>query len=200
MDRHPPAVEDLAARYTIARYPVALIDRLRLADGRALTVRPVLPQDAPQLQAFVRGLSQTSRYLRFHHGLGELVPSLLREFTELDYARHLGLLAETFDGDGRQRVVADARLVRRADAPVADIAVVVDDRWQGAGLGSDLTGRLVRVARETGLARLEAEVLVGNARMIELLGRHGFQLALHDEDARLLRASLPLDAGRVRPA
>ena len=52
-----PAREALAAgaptRYSIARYPTTLIDRLSLADGRVVTIRPVLPQDAELAQRFV---------------------------------------------------------------------------------------------------------------------------------------------------
>lgn len=79
--------------YRIARYPVALIDRLHLADGRSVLVRPVLPQDAGALQEFVRRLSLASRYRRFHMGVRELPPAVLRAFTEVDYATHLGLVA-----------------------------------------------------------------------------------------------------------
>ena len=35
-------------------------------DGSRLTLRPVLPTDAPALDAFVRGLSDRSAYHRFH--------------------------------------------------------------------------------------------------------------------------------------
>ncbi|HMN66050.1 MAG TPA: hypothetical protein PKB08_13680, partial [Burkholderiaceae bacterium] len=60
-----PAREALAAgaptRYSIARYPTTLIDRLSLADGRVVTIRPVLPQDAELAQRFVAGLSLETR-------------------------------------------------------------------------------------------------------------------------------------------
>lgn len=186
----PPAGGATLPRYTIAHYPVALIDRLTLADGRVVTVRPVLPQDAPLMQAFVRGLSQTSRYLRFHQGLGELPARLLRDFTELDYGRHLGLIAEIFDDADGERIIADARLVRRPDEAAAEVAVVVDDGWQAGGLGGALLGSMLRVARTAGLAHVDAEVLAGNSRMLGLLRRHGFTPIAHREDPRVVRMRL----------
>ena len=40
------------AVFRIHRYPAALIDRVRLADGRSVLVRPVLPQDSALQQVF----------------------------------------------------------------------------------------------------------------------------------------------------
>jgi len=181
-------------RYRIAHYPVALIDRVTLGDGRSVLVRPVLPQDAEPLQAFVQRLSPGARYRRFHMGVRELPAAVLRAFTELDYAQHLGLLAEVFDADQRQTVVADARLIRRADGPVADAAIVVADDWQGLGLGRDLIGRLLRSASRSGLAAVEADVVAENAPMLRLLARLGFSLRARPDDPRLVQARIELDA------
>lgn len=188
------ALAGAARPYRIAHYPVALIDRVGLADGRSVLVRPVLPQDAPALQAFVGSLSLASRYRRFHMGVRALPASMLRAFTELDYAEHLGLLAEVFDDRGAETVVADARLVRRDDEPVADAAIVVADGWQGAGLGSYLIRQLLRTAGANGLAAVEADVLAENQPMVRMLTRLGFSVRGRPDDARLLQARLALDA------
>lgn len=184
-----------ARRYQIAHYPVVLIDRLVLRDGRVTTVRPVLPQDAPQLQSFVEGLSDRSRYQRFHYGLRHLPVQVLREFTELDYREHLGLIAEVFSADGAQTVIADARLVRSAAGDEAELAIAVADDWQRLGLGARLLRRLLAAARCAGVARVSAELLADNAPMHTLLLRHGFRVAAHPQDARLLRAHVEIDQG-----
>ena len=47
-------------------YPVEWIDRWQLSNGKAVTVRPVLPQDQPMEHEFVaQGLTSQSRYQRF---------------------------------------------------------------------------------------------------------------------------------------
>ncbi len=176
--------------YQIAHYPVALIDRLALANGRVATVRPVLPQDAPHLQSFVERLSERSRYQRFHYSLRHLPVTVLREFTELDYREHLGLIAEVFTADGAQTMIADARLVRSAARDEAELALVVADQWQGMGLGARLLRRLLAAARCAGAGRVSAELLADNAAMQRLLLRHGFRVGAHPEDVRLLRAQI----------
>lgn len=42
-------------------YPSHLVKHLKLADGAAITIRPIRPEDAAIEQAFVRNLSHESR-------------------------------------------------------------------------------------------------------------------------------------------
>ena len=94
----------------------------------------------------------------------------------------------------RCRQVADARFVRRADAPIADFAVAVADDWQGVGLGSTLIDRMLAAARRRGIVRLDGEVLAVNRPMLGLLRGRGFALRTDPQDARLVRASISTGA------
>ena len=51
--------------YTIPRYPVHLIDIVVAANGRRVTIRPMLPQDLELQREFFRALSDNARYCRF---------------------------------------------------------------------------------------------------------------------------------------
>jgi GNAT superfamily N-acetyltransferase len=151
------------------RFPSALIDRLRLADGRELVVRPVLAFDAAAEQDFVRALSAGSRQRRFHVGLRELPPSLLRAMTEVDHDAHVAIVAVAIGDDDEATIVADARYVRGPTADLghdeAEFAIAVADAWQGAGLGRALITHLARHAVRHGIVRLVGDVLPGNVAM-----------------------------------
>jgi acetyltransferase len=129
--------------------------------------------------------------------MGELPQRVLREFTELDYDRHLALVASEADEDGDETLVAEARFVRRPDAPVADFAVAVADDWQGLGLGRRLVAKLVRSASRRGVLVLEGEVLADNARMLGLLRSMGATFGPAPGEARVLVARL--DAALAGP-
>jgi RimJ/RimL family protein N-acetyltransferase len=160
------------------RYPSALIDRLSLADGRAVVVRPVLAFDAPAEQAFFsRALSAASRLRRFHFGLRELPDHLLRAMTEVDHEMHVAIVAEAFDADDEPSIVADARYVRGPDRDEAEFAVAVADAWQGVGLGRELMERLARHAARHGVTRLVGDVLPGNAAMFAIAASLGAERA-----------------------
>ena len=162
------AQPETAAR---SHFPSALVDRFRLADGREVVVRPVLPADAAAQQEFVRGLSMDSRRKRFHTAVRELSPSLLRQMTDVDHVAHVAIVAEVLAEDDSPTLVAEARYVR--DDGETHFAIAVADAWQGAGLGRALTRRLLRYAARRGVARLVADVLVGNTAMTRLAAEFG---------------------------
>ena len=175
------------APYRIHRLPVDLIDRVTLADGRELIVRPVLPQDAEATQDFVRALSRTSRYRRFHAGLPMLPAPLLEGLTQVDHDRHVALVAQTVDDT--PVLVAEARYVRRDDEPVAEFALVVADDWQGQGLGRMLLERLGRHAARHGVLRLEGDVLHDNAPLFALVEHFGGRITSPPGGHGVLRAT-----------
>ena len=180
------------APYRIHRYPSALIDRLHLADGRAVTVRPVLPQDADAEQAFTMALSPASRRLRFHGAVKLLPDWLLHEMTAIDYRRQVALVAETVCDNGDEtRLVADARYVLVADAPgSAEFALAVAENWRGIGLGRAMLERLARHAWRQGLRRLEGTVLADNAPMLALLASLGATVRGDRHDASIVHATM----------
>ena len=55
------------------------------------------------------------------------------------------------------------------------MAFVVVDAWQGRGIGSILMRHLIKIAGNSGLKELTAEVLPENAAMLKVFGRFGFK-------------------------
>ena len=194
-----PAGLGAHAPYAVHRIPTALIETMRLNDGRSVLVRPVLPQDADLHQAFVRQLSLLSRRRRFHGPMVELSPSALRYMTEVDYRTHLAILAVVFV-DGVERQVAEARWVRRSDEPdTADFALAVADDWQRSGLGTRLLRLLERSARENGVQRLYGDVLHNNQPMIDCMRRAGARLRVDPLDASVLSVEIDATDGADAP-
>lgn len=180
--------------YVIHRYPVELIDVIRLSGDRRLTIRPVLPQDADLVQTFVRELSSRSRHSRFFRALNELPPNLLTQFTQIDYNDSLALVAEIFDG-GREVVVGDGRYVVGGDRRSAELALAVRDEWQGQGIGRLLLDRLVARASAQGLALLHGQVLPSNDAMLNLTRKAGFTIRHDWDEPDLLRIERELTNG-----
>lgn len=166
-----------------------LIDRVTLADGRMVTVRPVLPQDAEAEQSFVSALSPLSHRLRFHGAVNQLPETMLRGMTAIDYRDHVALVAEVTDEQDASRLVADARYAVN-EAGDAEFAIAVADDWQHLGLGRTLLQRLARHACGQGIQRLKGAVMDGNAPMLALMRRWGAQLRADPDDATVLIATL----------
>jgi len=173
--------------YTIPRYPVHLIDVVRLADARRVTIRPVLPQDAELQRAFFRSLSREARYHRFMTRMDELPEALVERFSRLDYRSHMALLAEMFE-DGQQVMIGEARYVLDGGDPIAcELAIAVADAWHGSGLAQILLDRLEREAAASGIRRMVADTLISNRAMLGLARRSGFAVRASSQDRTLAK-------------
>ncbi len=142
---------------------------LILEDGTEIPVRTIRPGDASALQRFHGRLSERSIYLRFFGSIKELSDEKARYFTHTDGIDHFALGA--LDPDELDDFIALVRYDREPGSERAEYAALVEDRWQGHGVGIDLTRRLVDEARDKEVRFFYAMVMGKNKRMLELL-RH----------------------------
>jgi len=161
-------------------------DTLHLRSGQRLTLRFVEPRDADRLQAYVRGLSTSSRYRRFLGAASELPPGLLEDFTHAGEDDRFSVIA-TASIDGVERIVAEARYALDTDQASVEFGVSVDDRWQGHGIGAALLKNLECRAAALGATRLFGDALRGNEVMIALARKAGFALVHSPGDWKLVR-------------
>jgi predicted N-acetyltransferase YhbS len=145
-------------------YPVDLAERAWLEDGSIAEFRPVRPDDVERFQRLFARLSPEALYQRFFTPVTRLRPSLLQRLVNVDYHDRLALLALIDD-----EVVGVARYDRLPGTRDAEAAVIVEDAWQGRGLGTRLLWRLVAAARERGIEAFTGYVLGENRRMMGLL-------------------------------
>lgn len=145
----------------------ATIQPIVLPDGLVIPVRPIEPSDAPALQRFHRRLSQESIYLRHFGSVPELSEAQARYFTHLDGVNRFALVA--LHPEQPSEIIAVVRYDREPGTATAEYAALVEDRWQGRGIGMGLTRRLIEAARQRGIERFYALVLPENVRMRALL-------------------------------
>ncbi|MFZ5466517.1 MAG: GNAT family N-acetyltransferase [Pseudomonadota bacterium] len=176
------------AHMAIHPYPAHFARTAALSDGRDILLRPIRPEDAEIEQAFVRGLSEESRYLRFMRAIEELTPEMLVRFTQIDYDREMAFVA-IFEKDGQEEEIGVARYSVEPDGESAEFAVVVADAWHGLGVGTLLLEALIESARQRGVRELIGEVLPRNRSMLALADRLGFSRQMLESDEDLVRVS-----------
>lgn len=170
----------------MADYPQHLVRVREWSDGRTVTIRPIRPDDIEREQAFVRHLSEESRYSRFMSQLHELSASRLKYFTAIDYDRHLALVAVARK-DATEVEIGVARYVALPQAGSCEFAIVVDDAWHGSGVASTLMAALMDAARERGFMTMEGTVLATNRRMLKFVRRFGFAVLFDAGDLGTVR-------------
>ena len=140
---------------------------LALRDGTCVTVREIRAEDAVALRRLVGRSSERSIELRFFGPMRELSEEKARRFAEVDGRDRFALVA--LDPEDDDEIVGVVRYERVRGTDEAEYAALVEDRFQGRGLGIGLTRRLIEAARERGIERLQALVLRENRGMLSLL-------------------------------
>ncbi len=167
---------------------------VRLGDGRSVGIRSIRPSDLEPLSAFFESLTPAARRRRFHLSLRQVPASLLRSFTAIDHRSHVAFVAEPLVVTAGQPapLVAEARYVRTADSPSAELALVVADGWRRAGLGTSLAQTLMRRARLAGLRQLFGDALPDNLEILGLLLSLGARAVPREESLDTVRLCLDL--------
>ena len=140
---------------------------LTLRDGVSVPVREVRAEDAGALRRLVDRSSERSIELRFFGPVKELSEERARSFAEVDGVDRFALVA--LDPEDEGEIIAVVRYEREAGTDAAEYAALVEDRFQGRGLGIGLTRQLIEAARERGIGRLHALVMRENRVMLGLL-------------------------------
>jgi len=135
-----------------------------LPDGTELFVRPIEPGDVCRLRRMFDRLSPLSIYYRFFAPLRAPRAHMLERLAHVDHERREALVALVDD-----EIVGVARYEGGDDGPSAELAVTVEDAWQGRGLGAVLSRRLANLAVDRGFDGFTATVLGENRVALHLM-------------------------------
>jgi len=163
--------------------------------GTQIVIRPIRPEDEPLMITFHAGLSDRTVYLRYFCSLSLAARTDHKRLVRICFAdpeRETVLVASYVDPQtGEQSIMAVGRLNKLLPKNQAEVAVLVADKYQGCGVGSELVRRLLGLARDQKLDRIVAEMLRDNTIMQTVLKKSGFRLRLFG-DPRSVGAVLEL--------
>src|SRR6266436_311150 len=157
---------------TPAEYPRELVQDVKLRDGSYIHIRPIRPEDAPRLQELYGRLSRDTAYHRFFTVMKRLPPDWAQVLATVDYRRRLALVAEHDGADGVE-IIGVGRYEPTDEPDTVEVAFVVEDGWQGRGLGTILVREVLDSSAARGIRRFRAYVLSDNRRMLDLITRFG---------------------------
>src|SRR5215210_4429817 len=151
-----------------------------LGDGACVPVRRIRAEDAAALQRLVGRSSDWSVELRFFGPLKELSEEMAERFADVDGEDRYALVA--LDPEDPDEIVGVVRYERERGTDGAEYAALIEDRFQGRGLGISLTRHLIEAARENGIRHLHAMVMRENIGMLSLLRSLGLPEREHWQD------------------
>ncbi len=187
---HDPGTREAdIPKLAIRPYPTQYVSQAKMKDGTPVVIRPIRPEDEPLMVPFHESLSEQSVYLRYFHmiALGQRVThERLVRICFGDFDREMALVAEH-----KGAILGVGRLSRLPGRDEAEFSVLISDKYQRRGLGTELLRRLVEVGKAEGLKRISASILPENAGMQAVCKKLGFRLKPDPEEG-VIRAEITL--------
>jgi acetyltransferase len=189
---HGPEVADAdLPRTAIRPYPAQYSGSWTMTDGTEVHIRPIRPEDEPSIVRFHETLSESSVRLRYFHAMKlshRTSHERLTRICFIDYDREMALVAEGpgQDPGADREILGIARLSKLRGTDAAEFALLISDAHQRKGLGTEMLRRLLQIARDEGLRRVEAEMLTENHGMRQLCSQLGFRVGPSDDPSVVL--------------
>lgn len=142
---------------------------VQLTDGAEVVLRAATAADAPLVAALHARCSPHTRALRSLSTRPVLTAAVLQQLIGADGST--SVLAMTTDGGA---AVGLANLVGTGPG-TAEVALLVEDLWQGRGVGTALARNLVELARTDQLTEFTAISRAGNGALTRVLRRAGLR-------------------------
>jgi acetyltransferase len=159
----------------------------------AIRIRPVRPDDGPELVAHYAALSADARYARFLRATAGLSDREANGFCRPDHDHADGFVAEVHGGPDDGRLVGHLCLDPLDDGRV-ELAVAVADDHRRQGIGRRLLAAAVAWAEEHRIDRMAASMLVTNTPILALIRSTGLPVEVGRPDAGIVRADIRVPA------
>lgn len=172
-------------KLAIRPYPRQYISQWKMRNGEVVNIRPIRPEDEPLMVKFHETLSEQSVYFRYFHliKLGSRVRhERLTRICFIDYDREIALVVEHQNQQTQTpEILAVGRLSKLHGTNTAEFSILVCDRYQHQGIGTQLLNRLLQIARQEQLHTITAEILRENLAMQKVCEKLGFTIHPTDD-------------------
>lgn len=179
------ADEDLP-QLAIRPYPIEYVAPFTTRDGDEILIRPIRPEDEPEMVNFHESLSGRSVYLRYARQMGfseRVAHERLSRISFIDYNREMVLVAvDKTQAENNTKILGVGRLTKVFGTSTAEFNMLISDQHQGKGLGTEILTRLADVARTEGLTEIFGRILPENSEMQHITERLGFEHESREHD------------------
>ncbi|MGO8912136.1 MAG: GNAT family N-acetyltransferase [Bradyrhizobium sp.] len=177
------------ANFAVRPYPSQWQRHLEVKDGWRVAVRPIRPEDEPQLHEFLKHVTSQDLRLRFFAPMKEFSHEFIARLTQLDYARAMAFVA--FDGVTNE-LVGVVRIHSDSIYENGEYAILLRSDLKGRGLGWALMQLIIEYARSEGLKVISGDVLQENTIMLEMCRSLGFEIKTDPADPGICDVKLVL--------
>jgi len=175
-----------------SEYPGQYEKSVVLADGEQIFLRPIKPTDDDLMIELFNSFSKETIHLRFFSYLKYMPKDQLERFTHIDYEKQVAIVALPKEDDKGKIVAVGRYNVLPGDPDEAEFAIVVQDDYQGRGIGAEILRHLVHIARLQGVRVIVGYILYDNSHMRALLRKSGLEVSRKNWDDGIMRVDIPV--------
>jgi acetate---CoA ligase (ADP-forming) len=158
-----------------------------LADGSTAHVRSAVPADAGGIEDLYHRVSRETIYFRYFSPRPGVPADEIARLTHPDGADVVVLVMVRHDS-----ILGIAQYHRAPGKDEAEVAFIVDDAYQGHGIGTMMLEHLAGEARRHGIRRFVADTLSQNHKMLRVLSDAGF-VRQYSRAAEVVRVVLDIE-------
>jgi acyl-CoA hydrolase/GNAT superfamily N-acetyltransferase len=135
--------------------------------------RAIKPSDEDEMRRLFYRFSDQSVYYRYFSPIKMMPHMKMQEYVNVDYKKIMSIVG-IIEESGAEHIIAEARYVRLKDSSFADVAFIVEEKYQGTGIGSYLFRKLAKIARKRGIEGFTADVITDNKPMLKVFEKSEF--------------------------
>ncbi len=158
------------------KYPEHLEQYRTTKKGLEIFMRPIKISDENLLKDFFHSLSDKTIYQRFSSTRTDMPHDRLMQYVIVDYTNTMSIMAVIKRYSGKEVMVGLGQYFIRENTRDAEVALVVTDKYQNRGIGTELLYHLSYIAKNNGLHGFVAEVPQGNESMLNLFAKMGYDI------------------------
>lgn len=183
-----------AAPVAVPPYPNQLETEMVIRDGTRVSLRPIRPEDAPDIISMIELVDPEDVRLRFFAPLKSIPRPMLARLTQIDYDREMAFVARPVNPDGSLGPIwGTVRLSCDADLMVGEYAILIRSDIKGRGLGYTLMHRIIDYGRERKVGKIIGTILRENEPMLTMARDLGFHLEVSKDDTGVMEAELSFE-------
>ncbi len=169
-------------RLAIRPFPAEFVETVKLKDGTPILLRPILPEDEPHHDEFIRNVNKEDLYKRFFTDVGEFNHEALANLTQIDYDREMAFVAVAFNKDSGPSIIGVSRALINPDNTDAEFAILIRSDLKGMGLGGVLMRKIIDYCQSKGTLQMSGMTMPSNQGMLTLAKKLGFELDIQFAD------------------
>jgi acyl-CoA hydrolase/RimJ/RimL family protein N-acetyltransferase len=153
-------------------FPSDISARHVFKGGVEVRFRHIKPSDEEEMRRLFYRFSDQAVYYRYFSPIKTMPHAKMQQYVNIDCNRTCSIVAIIGPPES-EHLIAEARFVKDRTRPYGDVAFVVDEEYQGAGIASYMLEMLIRLAKERGLQGFVADVLASNKSMLKVFEKTG---------------------------